>query len=105
MPAVTSGSFRKGKDAMVGLILTRVSVKFRDLADPYRVVTARDKHSVATLLGRKGLRYSPCFRRCANTVTQCQPICFVSSRNFASERRLAKEGSRVSSMRSGLCSQ
>ena len=55
-----------------------------------------------------GLEYSPCFRRCErfpNMLTQFQPICSVSSRNFASARRLAKEGSRVSSMRSGLCSR
>lgn len=33
-----------------------------------------------------------------------QPIRSTNSRNFASDCRLANEGSRVSSMRSGLCS-
>jgi hypothetical protein len=36
---------------MLGLILARVAVEFRDLADLNRIVPARDKHRVATLVG------------------------------------------------------
>jgi hypothetical protein len=50
MPTVTSGSFRKVRDAMVGLILTSVAAEFRDLADLDRIVPAR-YNSVAPLLG------------------------------------------------------
>jgi hypothetical protein len=40
-----------------------------------------------------------------SAATLRQPIRSTSSRNFASECRPANEGSRVNSMRSGLCSR
>src|SRR5262249_8765707 len=42
--------------------------------------------------------------RVSQSLALCQPIRFISSRNLGSDRRLAKEGSRASSIRSGLCS-